>query len=467
MSGGDQGGSTPGSSKEKRGGRPAAVAGRGAAGAALSPELRRALAELTSVPTFPIQRQLAELSKVASQHYGFAQQAGELSRTLSQVAGVAQFSERWGQNVLSPSLRESLADIARVLPQRELSRSVLGAGPGWYGKLLDVDGFGAAQHALLGSVLDTVKLSEALLPARLGAPGMVAASQLSRLVLSESAFTQWRASLGVQDTLTTLSKNAVLGSVLREQLVELQGMAAASSELAHVTSEVLGSRSVLGTRPMLEFEGYLNGLAAHPSRLRSHVAWSAGHGVSGLVAHDTLVAVRDRDEAAELTETVEEKVVAPWEEAASRTRHLLYERLDEFDPRISELLRGAWHSVAHPGPADIVKVGTCTVEALLWALRMAAPDEKVKAWLTETGRRVDDFVVDGKVTRSARVRFVLRDRKGDIKIVEAQAAALDAAVAATHSRLQAAKHASEGDLVQVRSHLLTTEALLNQLFAAG
>jgi hypothetical protein len=134
---------------------------------------------------------------------------------------------------------------------------------------------------------------------------------------------------------------------------------------------------------------------------------------------------------------VEEKVDRPQRAGRPRLARELYERLDEVDPRITVLLQGAWGSVANPGPADMVKVGRCAVEAILWALaaactaergvlakRGAAPDDAVKAWMATTDRPATGFLHDGKLTRSAPVRYLPRERKGDVKLVEAQAVAV-------------------------------------------
>ena len=72
-----------------------------------------------------------------------------------------------------------------------------------------------------------------------------------------------------------------------------------------------------------------------------------------------------------------------------------------------------------------------------------------------------------RATRTARIRFVLRARKGDRRLVEEQATALIVSFTMIGKRLEAAKHASEGDVVAVRCYLLSVEALLAQLFIAS
>ncbi|HEY5182404.1 MAG TPA: hypothetical protein VIJ07_21965 [Dermatophilaceae bacterium] len=60
----------------------------------------------------------------------------------------------------------------------------------------------------------------------------------------------------------------------------------------------------------------------------------------------------------------------------------------------------------------------------------------------------------------------MRTRKGDRRLVEEQATALIVSFTMIGKRLEAAKHASEGDVVAVRCYLLSAEALLAQLFLA-
>jgi hypothetical protein len=114
-----------------------------------------------------------------------------------------------------------------------------------------------------------------------------------------------------------------------------------------------------------------------------------------------------------------------------------------------------------------VTIATCAVEAIDRSLRAAAPDSDVETWIPTSGRKPADFCADsGNLTRAARIRFVLRTRTGDRRLVEEQAAALIGSFTMIGRRLEAAKHASELDVTAVRSHLMSAEALLIQLFIA-
>jgi hypothetical protein len=70
----------------------------------------------------------------------------------------------------------------------------------------------------------------------------------------------------------------------------------------------------------------------------------------------------------------------------------------------------------------------------------------------------------GRLTRAARIGFILRERPGDRELLEAEEKVLIAGLAVVRGRLEAAKHASEGDIVGVQGHLMAAEAMLIQLF---
>ena len=131
-------------------------------------------------------------------------------------------------------------------------------------------------------------------------------------------------------------------------------------------------------------DSYLASLARRPTPHGQEFARTAGYAVSGLVAHDALSLRRAEPDEDEVADFVEADIVEPWEQAGIDERGRLYRRLEEVNPRVADLLKGAWDSVANPGPADVVKIATCAVEGLLWALRDAAPDAEVASWVLAT-----------------------------------------------------------------------------------
>jgi hypothetical protein len=90
----------------------------------------------------------------------------------------------------------------------------------------------------------------------------------------------------------------------------------------------------------------------------------------------------------------------------------------------------------------------------------------VKEW-AENSARPRKMLFDsrsGRLTRAARIGFILRKRPGDRELLDAEEKVLVAGLAVVRGRLEAAKHASEGDIVGVQGHLMAAEAMLIQLF---
>jgi hypothetical protein len=139
--------------------------------------------------------------------------------------------------------------------------------------------------------------------------------------------------------------------------------------------------------------------------------------------------------------------------------------LEKVDPKIPELLKGAWHDISLNGPAAVEKAANCAVEAVDRALRQAAPDEAVRAWHTETRRPEKEWEGRDRPPRALRVRYLFRDLAGPRDLVVGQVEAFATVVGRLNGRLQATKHASQGDLVAVRALVVHAESLLLTIFA--
>ena len=61
------------------------------------------------------------------------------------------------------------------------------------------------------------------------------------------------------------------------------------------------------------------------------------------------------------------------------------------------------------------------------------------------------------------MRFLLRDRRGERDLLEEHLSSVMRTFGLVRSRLEAAKHASAGDIVAVQGYLLSVEALLVEL----
>lgn len=142
----------------------------------------------------------------------------------------------------------------------------------------------------------------------------------------------------------------------------------------------------------------------------------------------------------------------------------LYAVLERIDPKIPELLNGAWDDIARNGPAAVEKTANCAVEAMDRALRKAAPDDAVHAWHTGTKRSAKEWEGRDRPPHALRVRYLFRDLAGPRDLVVAQADAFATVVKRLRSRLEAAKHASQAELVAVQALLTQAESLLITLF---
>jgi hypothetical protein len=391
------------------------------------------------------------------------------------LRGAWCFQRAWGRAVsrlakeLAPArqMERQVAQIAEILPRHDFAQlldtrsqllatmePLVSVGERW-------------RRDALTDVLKGVRLSEDILPASLARVGVELAGQLARVSVSDSAFTQWHSALAAEQSVIRLAALPTFETGrLNTRLVEdLLARTELNVGLSRLTSDALGAHVALATRPVVAYDSYLASLARRPTTRGQEFARTAGYAISGLVAHDVLSLRHEEPAEDEVAHFVEADIVEPWEQAGIDERGRLYRRLEEVNPRVADLLKGAWDSVANPGPADVVKIATCAVEGLLWALRDAAPDAEVASWVSATRPNAKGLLDDrARPTRAGRVRYLMRERQGDRAVVESQVEALVKCVEATHARLQGAKHASQGDVVQVRCHLMTTESILSQLF---
>lgn len=319
-------------------------------------------------------------------------------------------------------------------------------------------------------LMRAVRIGDALTPAMLRGIQLDSGAALSKIVLSGSAFTGWRSALATQNMVASWAKTQNFGSqvvISPRFLEELREVTRINVRLSEVLANLHPAHSALAVRPLGAYQSYLGQLPATLTRRQQVVSRAAGHGINGLLATGVLLEVEPAAEVETLVPLVNHDVVEAWAVGPAAVRTELYQRLGNLEPSVPELLEGAWHDVVHPAPARLVTIATCAVEAIDRALRAGAPEADVETWIPTSGRKSADFYAkSGNLTRAARIRFVLRTRKGDRRLVEEQATALIVSFTMIGKRLEAAKHASEGDVVAVRCYLLSAEALLAQLFLA-
>jgi hypothetical protein len=319
-------------------------------------------------------------------------------------------------------------------------------------------------------LMRAVRVGDVLTPAVLRALQLDSGAALSKIVLSDSAFTGWRFSLATQNMVAAWATTQNFGSqvaISPHFLEELREVTRINVRLSEVLANLHPAQSVLAVRPLGAYQSYLGQLPTTLTNRQQVVSRAAGHGINGLLATGVLLQVEQAANVETLAPEVSHDVVEAWRTGPAALRTELYERLRDLEPRVPELLEGAWHGVVHPAPARLETIANCAVEAIDRSLRAAAPDSDVETWIPVSGRKSADFYTkSGRLTRAARIRFVLRARKEDRRLAEEQAAAVIASFTMISRRLEAAKHASEGDVVAVRCHLLAAEALLAQLFLA-
>lgn len=219
-------------------------------------------------------------------------------------------------------------------------------------------------------------------------------------------------------------------------------------------------RRLLSARPLSVFQQLMDRLAngdaaALPTFTRSHEP-----AVDALVARDVLVRPLDSDDLDEVIDVVEHEIIDVWQEARSQTGADLHGLLAAINPKLAELFCGSWHTLGMGGPGAIESTCHLILETLQRTLRALAPDKTVIEWAAGTGLSLDQVTDGNNVTQSARLRYALRGRKGERKLVVAEVEAVCASVGELVGRLNAGKHASAGDLAAVRANLLATESVL-------
>ena len=289
--------------------------------------------------------------------------------------------------------------------------------------------------------------------------------------LGYGALTSWRLSLQV---------DSVIGNILRtwpDVAWPQSGMARELSRIsqAHISLtdwvvRVDVSGSLLGEvsgRPLGLWRDQLMRLPATPIAYDLHAATVTGQAGLGLLGADLVMSGAEDEELADTAvRCVETEVLLPWEQGRLTVARDLYERLGEIDETVPELLSGAWEDLERNGPAAASKAAHCGIEAIDRTLRAAAPDDDVRKWHTASGRPASEWANQARPTRALRVKFIAQGLGDQRTVVVAQYESLASILGPLHSRLEAAKHASQGDVTTVRSLLLSAESLLTMLFLA-
>jgi hypothetical protein len=320
-------------------------------------------------------------------------------------------------------------------------------------------------------VRDQIKLADLVTPSVLRSAELTSTARISELVAHATAVSSWRSTLLTEQLMRDLvGRPRIAGLFDKPVLDDLLGVGHSAVILSRWAADLAPGRDILRgltAVPLKSYQRYIDALPPEPHATQMRLSLVSGRGVNGLMGTELLtgdVDAEDEDAAAAL---VDIEVIEPWAAGPASARSELLVVLADLDATVPELLNGAWDDVVRQGPAALVKIANCAVEALDRSLRAVAPDDDVRQWIA-TDKKPADFIDDnGRPTRAARLHFALRCRASDRMLVESQASALAVIHRELLGRLQASKHASAGNVAAVRAHLLSAEALLHQLFASG
>jgi hypothetical protein len=249
-----------------------------------------------------------------------------------------------------------------------------------------------------------------------------------------------------------------------EKLLQLQP--AYFSGLSSMIERVTSSLALMDLPPLLD--GVLEqnaqtwvaatlGLGANPSSFALERAESLGfgmlHGTTavGLFVEPVVDEDFDLDDVDDADVLLRQPVLSEQMDLALRAR------LEELHPHLPARLAGAWERVELEGPDAASQAAHSLAEVLAWALRLAAPDDDVREWHAAE-RRPKDELRDGRPTRAAQVRYILRSRSVD----DSEAAQL-AVRSVNHlfEALQGHKHSAEpAELGAVRRMIPMVEGVL-------
>ncbi|NEA56641.1 hypothetical protein G3I60_21495 [Streptomyces sp. SID13666] len=292
---------------------------------------------------------------------------------------------------------------------------------------------------------------------------VTATSRLAEQIAGSGALTSWRSALEANSRIEAQLRELMEPSPVLSELARISRVQVDLTDWAVQHAPGKGLLSETSGMPVVAWRNFVSDSADHLDELPMVVV--TGRTNLSLLGSD-LLASPDADPGlvAEGADRVESEVVEPWMAARLEVTAELYAVLTRVDAKVPELLNGAWDDIRRNGPAAAEKVANCTVEAVERALRQAAPDEAVRAWHAENNRPAKEWEGLDKPPHALRVKYLVRNLGGPRPLVESQAAAFASVVGRLRKQLQATKHASIGDVVAVRTLLITAESLLISLF---
>lgn len=295
-----------------------------------------------------------------------------------------------------------------------------------------------------------------------------ATAQWAERMLGSGALTAWRVSLDAsaraEELYRTLARSTAIYAPYQDELLRISHSLTGLTDWIvqqDATSRLVGE---ISARPLARWRDFVGGLTVESAPYQVRASVLSGYTTLGIVSGDVLTSGADDTAVAEMgVSRVEADVLPPWEQSRLQLAQDLRDCLGTFDPGVPGLLDGAWDELHRNGPAAAEKAAHCIVEVLDRTLRAAAPDEAVREWHTSTGRPAAEWEGQRRPPHSLRVRYLAHRLGGERAVVMEDSESLIRLRARLRERLEAVKHASQGDLLTVRILLLGTEDLLMML----
>ncbi|GGP56200.1 hypothetical protein [Streptomyces sindenensis] len=309
----------------------------------------------------------------------------------------------------------------------------------------------------------SMRLMDQLTPLDRAVSEFAVTSQLAEQMAVSSALTSWRSALEANSRIEARLRGLPVPSPLFSDLAQISRTQVDLTDWAVLRAPGRGLLSETSGMPVAAWRHLVADAVDDEDELPTVVA--TGRTNLSLLGTDLLTSTdADPGLIAEGADRVESEIVEPWMAARQKVVADLYVVLRRIDPKIPELLNGAWDDINRNGPAAAEKAANCAVEALDRALRHAAPDDAVRAWHAENGRSAKEWEGQDRPPRSLRVRYLFRDLAGPRDLVVSQVDAFAKTFGRLRGRLESVKHASQGDLVAVQALVINAETLLITLF---
>lgn len=332
----------------------------------------------------------------------------------------------------------------------------------------------AAQTALRGSVgsplnaafrgqapnLSGIATTQVLAAvAGIGNPAGDAAISAARGLLTQQhrfAGDQMWQVLSAQRSLTSIATRAALPPAFDALHGPLNRYTATQDVITDALTRLDNPRLLRGlTAPAgARYDTFLQRIPTRPSPRRIDLARYGGDTQSSLIAVEALLdpTLTDTD-AAELGEELTDTTLDPAREVVEQRRATLLGRLRDLAPVSADHLLGAWEALTQPRHAATSTVSNHVVELIDQTLRALAPHDDVLAWLMTQPRR-HGMVHDGRPTRPARVRYVMRNRpRLDTAVIDEQARAISRLT----KDVQSKKHGDAAQLQVLTGYLIAVE----------